>query len=241
MYSNVTRSCIAYFCTVLTIALLTGCSSLPEIKSYSPQVKTEQEKIQNYEIGVPRKVYVGGNIIEKGDLEYTVSAEGKYRALLSRTFGPFSIAEGKLYEAMYVDQEDGSLYIKIDTTFGAGGVKVNKNGELQDSHVFYHNIGGWQGHPTNTVGTVGERIFERVATSRIYSPESFKVEIIYLGLSGADLKASYREYKNDIARPAFYQDLSYNLKDSSIIRYKNFRINILRATNEELECVVLED
>lgn len=227
--------------TLLTVVFMVGCSSLPEIKSYSPQVKTEQEKIQNYEIGEPRKVYVGDNIIEKGNLEYSVSAEGKYRALLSRTFGPFSITEGKLYEAMYVDQKDGSLYVKTDSTFVPGGLKVNENGELQDSHVFYHNFGGWQGHPTNTVGTVGEQIFERVATSRIYSPESFKVEIIYLGLSGTDLKASYREYKNDIARPAFYQDLSYNLKDNSIIRYKNFRINILRATNEELECVVLED
>ena len=120
-------------------------------------------------------------------------------------------------------------------------MKIDLNGILLDEHPYYFNIGGWQNHGLVTVGDVGEKLFDPVPTSRKYAPESFKSQIIYLGVSGNDIKASYREYKDDIARPAFYQDLSYNLSDGQYIRYKKFRIKVLDATNEQIKYIVLED
>ena len=41
--------------------------------------------------------------------------------------------------------------------------------------------------------------------------ESYRQELVYSGLSKNTITLSYREYKNDIARPVFVQDLAYDL------------------------------
>lgn len=72
-------------------------------------------------------------------------------------------------------------------------------------------------------------------------PGSFGYELVYSGKDGNNIKVAYREYKDDMARPAFFQDLTYNLKESDIIRYKNYKIKVHKATNEEISYTVLED
>jgi len=89
------------------------------------------------------------------------------------------------------------------------------------------------------------RFFKKVdkvkQQNKIIMPGSFSHELIYSGKDGNNIKVSYREYKDDMARPAFFQDLTYNLKESDIIRYKNYKIKVHKATNEEISYTVLED
>lgn len=70
---------------------------------------------------------------------------------------------------------------------------------------------------------------------------SFKAELIYSGLTGSTLKVIYREYSNDYARPAFTTDLQYNLEESKEIAYKSIRIEVLNATNRQLDFRVVSD
>ncbi len=50
----------------------------------------------------------------------------------------------------------------------------------------------------------------------------------------------YREYSGDFARPAFYQDLVFDLSDSKIVGFRSARIEIIEATNTEVTYRVLE-
>jgi hypothetical protein len=44
-----------------------------------------------------------------------------------------------------------------------------------------------------------------------------------------------------MARTAFHQELSYNIHESNIIRYKKIKIKVLEASNESIKYIVLED
>lgn len=63
---------------------------------------------------------------------------------------------------------------------------------------------------------------------------SFKKELIYTGISRNVVSILYREFKEDIARPAFSQDLKYDLSDSKIVGYRGARFEIIKATNQGL-------
>jgi hypothetical protein len=71
--------------------------------------------------------------------------------------------------------------------------------------------------------------------------DSFKEELIYTGRSGNTAHVSYREYKKEFARPAFYQELRYDLEKSDIIVFRNYRIKVLDANNEFIKFIVLTD
>jgi len=69
----------------------------------------------------------------------------------------------------------------------------------------------------------------------------FKKEFIYNGKSNNTLKFVYREYIQDMARPAFSQELQYDLNESNIIGFKGLRIEVLKSTNTSIEYKVLSD
>jgi hypothetical protein len=66
-----------------------------------------------------------------------------------------------------------------------------------------------------------------------------KQEFIYNGRVGSALKFIYREYIDDYARPAFSQDLQYDLAESKIIGFRGLRIEVISATNTNIEYKVL--
>lgn len=74
-----------------------------------------------------------------------------------------------------------------------------------------------------------------------YSDDSFKEELIYTGRSGNTIHISYREYKKDFARPAFFQELRYDIEQSRTIVFKQYKLKVIEATNECIEFIVLLD
>ena len=73
------------------------------------------------------------------------------------------------------------------------------------------------------------------------SKNNFKQEFIFNGKSSNNLKFIYREYINDMARPAFNQDLQYDLNESKIIGFKGLRIEIINVTNTNIEYKILSN
>lgn len=69
---------------------------------------------------------------------------------------------------------------------------------------------------------------------------SFKRELVYTGLARGSMSITYREYKNDFARPAFSQHLSYDLSEGTVIGFRGARFEILNATNLGLKYRVLK-
>ncbi len=63
---------------------------------------------------------------------------------------------------------------------------------------------------------------------------SFRKELVYTGISQTVVSILYREFKDDTARPAFSQDLKYDLSESKIVGYRGARFEIIKATNQGL-------
>lgn len=70
--------------------------------------------------------------------------------------------------------------------------------------------------------------------------DSFKYELLYQGISKNALKLLYREYVNDFARPAFYQDVIYDLESKpTTITFRTVRVEVIDADNNQIAYRVL--
>lgn len=77
--------------------------------------------------------------------------------------------------------------------------------------------------------------------SKVEMPD-LKVEVLYQGLNKGSIKISFREFMKDIARPAFTQDISYDLSPSGTteIAFKELRIEVIKATSTGITYKVLK-
>lgn len=75
--------------------------------------------------------------------------------------------------------------------------------------------------------------FDRV-TKAMATDESFQQTLIYSGKIGQKIKIGYREFSANVARPAFSNDVDYDLSDSTTVGYKGARLEILEATNDHV-------
>ncbi len=73
----------------------------------------------------------------------------------------------------------------------------------------------------------------------VEAEDSFKRELLYDGRSGTTIHLSYREFARDMARPAFTQELSYDIKDDRIVGFKGARFEVITANNTKIEYKVL--
>lgn len=60
---------------------------------------------------------------------------------------------------------------------------------------------------------------------------NYRKEIVYSGVTGKSISLLYREFSGDLARPAFSQNLTYDLSAGDEIGYKGARLRIASATN----------
>ena len=81
--------------------------------------------------------------------------------------------------------------------------------------------------------------FERGPVTR-KDPSNFQQQLLYEGKVGRELHLSYREFRGDFARPAFTQDLSFDLGEGDVVGAKGARIEVLSATNTEIQYKVLQ-
>lgn len=71
------------------------------------------------------------------------------------------------------------------------------------------------------------------------SQNAFQQTLLYNGKIGNRITLGYREFSNNIARPAFSNEVTYDLDESSILGYKGARLEIVKATNTEITYKVL--
>ena len=63
---------------------------------------------------------------------------------------------------------------------------------------------------------------------------SFQQTLIYSGRVGDRINVGYREFSNNSARPAFNNDVEYDLSSSNIIGYKGASIEVIKADNSSI-------
>ena len=64
---------------------------------------------------------------------------------------------------------------------------------------------------------------------------AFQQILIYNGKVGNKINIGYKEFNNDFARPAFSNNVEYDLSESKVIRYKGAKLEIIKATNQFIE------
>lgn len=115
------------------------------------------------------------------------------------------------------------------------GVAIRKSDDK--AFLFYNQIAG-------TLGGLEIKTDEVLTTEKTtYTDPNckncFKQEFVFNGKVDNNLKFIYREYSENMARPAFTQELQYDLKESNIIGFKGVRLEILKATNTVIEYKIL--
>lgn len=71
------------------------------------------------------------------------------------------------------------------------------------------------------------------------SENSFQQTLLYNGKIENRISIGYREFSNSLARPAFSNEVAYDLSASSLIGYKGARIEVINATNTEITYRIL--
>lgn len=79
------------------------------------------------------------------------------------------------------------------------------------------------------------------AIANIESNVTFKRELVYSGISQNTVSILYREFLDDMARPAFYQELKYDLSHGNVIGYKGARFEVIKANNTTIRYRVLQE
>lgn len=76
-----------------------------------------------------------------------------------------------------------------------------------------------------------------------FKAQSFRYEVLFQGKIGNKIKISFREFKENMARPAFTQNIDYELnKDgTTIIGFKGLRIEVIKVTNMDITYKVIKD
>ncbi len=67
----------------------------------------------------------------------------------------------------------------------------------------------------------------------------YKKEVIYQGRDGDTLRLLYREFIDDLARPAFSQTTEYKISESSTIQFKGLTFDIDSADNSAIIYTVI--
>ena len=74
-----------------------------------------------------------------------------------------------------------------------------------------------------------------------YLDSNFLQILIYNGKINNSINFLYREFIDNISRPNFEQDISYNLEESNIINFKGLKMKIISSTSQSVTYEVLDN
>jgi hypothetical protein len=90
------------------------------------------------------------------------------------------------------------------------------------------------------LNTCRDRDFER-AQRMVAGENSFQQTLIYSGRVGDRINIAYRESSGNLARPAYSNDVEYDLSESTTIGYRGAVIRIIEATNTSITYEVVSN
>lgn len=82
--------------------------------------------------------------------------------------------------------------------------------------------------------------FEHIKKAML-TQDSFQQTLIYSGKVGSKINIGYREFSSNLARPAFNNNVEYDLSESSIIGYKGAQLEVIEATNQHIKYRVIRN
>jgi hypothetical protein len=232
----------------LFISTVSGCASVPPMNSSLIQFQPARELVYKPSTNQEAEADIGQSLISKGivittpsvTINKSVTEYRKQSMMNNRWSGTTTVHAGELPKVYqdnvgeYFKSPTGSFKFPMgDTDFDVGVfVPFDKN---NPSLIYtYHTTSGAQGmeYGSEQVKYTRGEIVEWVDTK-------FRRELIYGGILNNVITITYREFSDNYARPAFQQELKYDISHESVIGFKGARIQIINATNTRVKYKVL--
>lgn len=121
--------------------------------------------------------------------------------------------------------------------FDGNGIRYTSMGKPFAAWLEYNTLTKRFGRRFEFLDDIEDYVLQEDA--RRISDSAFQQTLIYLGKSGSILKFGYRESIQDLARPSFSNEITYDLNDSDIIGYKKAKLQVISATNTSITYKVL--
>lgn len=229
---------------IFVASCLGACATVTTSSAGKGATESFARRERNYELNVQRTAVVGDAIVRVRDYEEDVTRSQTMQANESFVLNgglvsiPFSSGErlpiygervndGVTYTVLQKDwyriqiAPDGSV---------APGV-INSLGTPAQVVMAYRFT---PSSPTARFTQVTDTQVRRRATGQNF-------EIVFNGIDGQAMRFQYREYTvDDMARPAFFQDLSYPI-GTSPIRFRTMVINVARVTAQDITYTVIAE
>ncbi|MEY4644746.1 MAG: hypothetical protein RLZZ596_1577 [Pseudomonadota bacterium] len=216
---------------ILLVMLLVGCAT--PIRDYKPlaidiseplinqvvvksvgEEMLKQGKFSNIKaLKVTATTSVRGFTVHPGLFRFTGSKDGVNHYQI----GGFGEQSGSVEKSFLADPYQ-SVMVKTE------------NNQLCVITIF-NGVGCGDANPGTFVETQIPMLFEN----------SIQQTLIYSGKIGNQIRIGYREFSNNFARPAFSNDVNYDLNESKIISYKGAALEIFEATNTYIRYKVLKN
>ncbi|MGE4500347.1 MAG: hypothetical protein AB7C96_08405 [Hydrogenovibrio sp.] len=201
---------------LLTLILMAGCTTV----RYNG-TDTLIEKIDYPEVGKVVTVYIGDHMVQKG----TITEENVLLVHKTIDGALYDIPAKKYPQVGYDEKQDfysavGVIKGGLSDPIQALALNKEEGAELCVISVF----GGKACYK-------GEYERKKQLSEK---GNSFQQTLIYSGRVGDKINISYREFSNNTARPAFNNDVEYDLSFSSTIGYKGALIEVIKADNSSI-------
>jgi hypothetical protein len=235
---------------MLTVCIISGCAKprlekvarpieltrvyeqkhFPGSTIHFPSLNVESEaQIGENMIYAIRKAVIPALILENG-----VDYFGVYRGVqFSLTLPPGKyVLHGDSPEGVYYRSENG---VQIRNKRHGGGVFL-PNDEGKQPEVYWSD-------DADVGGVVNVREIKGLNIKRTtideWRGDSFKIELLYTGVSQNTVSILYQEFSDAAIRPAFTKELKYDLSQGDIIGYGGARLKIIKATNTYIKYKLL--
>ncbi|MGH7016567.1 MAG: hypothetical protein ACRED8_05720 [Caulobacteraceae bacterium] len=232
----------------LGLIILGGCVSIQPIDSRS-ETKVVVEK--NYRLGEVKSAAVGDDVIRVKDYVLTTTTLNGFKVSETGDLvgGPVRIhlTQGDVLPSGGVVQGGNRTYhIARIRSFG---IQVDDAGVIQNKVINGYGTSNGLGGPGPIVKMVYRfrvipstvRLMPASTTATSADGTNPNFEIVFNGIDGEASHFQYREFSaNDLARPAFYQELSYPLA-SKEIRFKKLVIDVVNINAEQITYRVVSD
>lgn len=201
---------------VMALILMTGCTTV----RYNGNDSFVQE-VDYPETGKVITVYVGDHMVRKG----TITEESVLLVHKAINGALYDIPAKKYAQVGYDQKQDfysaaGVVKAGLADPIQALALKKEEGAKLCVITVFGGNA-----------CYKGEYERKKQLSEK---GNSFQQTLIYNGRVGDKINIGYREFSNNTARPAFNNDVEYDLSSSSTIGYKGAFIEVIKADNSSI-------
>lgn len=84
-------------------------------------------------------------------------------------------------------------------------------------------------------------LYYEINKKNFINQKSLQQVLVYNGKVGNKINIGYREFEGGYARPAFSNNVEYDLSESQVLRYSGAEIRVIKATNQYIEYEVLKN